>query len=254
MSAHEAFAQSFRRGIFDGELPQGVTARDPAEAAQRFAVYRNNVLHSLGRALAARFPVIERLVGADFFNAMARVYVEADPPNSPVLFAWGEGFAEFLEGFPPVAALPYLPDVARLEYARGQAYHAADLPALAPADLGALAARADAIRLVLHPSVTLIASGHAIRAIWAANQPGAAPQEIEDRPETALVLRDRKLDVPVWALGPGEAAFARELLGQAPLIRAAEAAATAEPGFDVGPILFRLFAAGAIIGWEDCTC
>lgn len=95
MSAHEAFAQSFRRGIFSDALPQGVTARDPAEADQRFAVYRNNVLHSLGRALAARFPVIERLVGADFFNAMARVYAEADPPNSPMLFAWGAGSPNF---------------------------------------------------------------------------------------------------------------------------------------------------------------
>eukprot|EP01036_Dinobryon_divergens_P055409 gene55409-73990_t len=85
-------------------------AEAPDEAAQRFAVYRNNVAHSLTRALARRFPVVERLVGLEFFTAMARLYIEADLPASPQLFLWGEGFARFLQGFPPVRSLAYLPD------------------------------------------------------------------------------------------------------------------------------------------------
>ncbi|MEZ5685248.1 MAG: DNA-binding domain-containing protein [Paracoccaceae bacterium] len=250
-AAHDAFLHDFRAAIFGGALPAGVTARAPDEASQRFDVYRNNVLHSLRMALGARFPVVERLVGPAFFAAMARVFAEAHPPESPMLFEWGGAFPAFLEAFPPVAGLPYLPDVARLELARGLAYHAADRAPLPAEALAGAAARADRIALGLHPSVALIASGHAIHAIWAANQPGATPGPIEDAPETVLVLRDRALEVPVWRLDPGEAAFCAALLAGQPLLAGAEAALAASPGFAPQPLLARLHRAGALVSIEE---
>ena len=105
---------------------------------------------------------------------MARLYIEADLPASPQLFLWGEGFARFLQDFPPLRSLPYLPDVSRLEWQRGIAYHAADSAAVSPADLAQAAVDPARFRLVLHPSVGLIRSRHAVVTIWQANQPGAA--------------------------------------------------------------------------------
>lgn len=251
MLSHETFLSAFRSGIFGAGLPVGVTARDPDEAERRFAIYRNNVLHSLTEALAARFPVVARLVGAEFFAAMAREFITRHPPESPMLFEWGGAFPAFLEDFPPVAGLPYLPDVARLERARGRAYHAADVEPLPPAALAEAAGRADCIALGLHPSVALIASGHAIHAIWAGNQPGVTPGPISDRPETVLVLRDRTLEVPVWRLGPGEAAFCAALLARRPLLAAAEVALTTDPQFAPQELLARLQRAGALISIEE---
>lgn len=109
----------FRAGLFSGSLPPGVTARDPAEAPRRFVVYRNNVIHSLSVALSRRFPVIERLVGAECFAGLARLFIESHPPESPVLLQWGGAFPGFLADCPPLAGLPYLADVARLELLRG---------------------------------------------------------------------------------------------------------------------------------------
>jgi hypothetical protein len=195
MPSHPEFVAAFRAGLSSGALPPGLTARAPEEAERRFTVYRNNVAHGLIAALRQRFPVVERLVGAEFFGAMARVFVEANPPETPMLMTYGGALPGFLERFPPVARLPYLADVARLELARGRAYHAADDP---PVALDALAAAAQAdpegLRLRLHPSVGLVASRWPAVSIWRSNQPGATPGRLTARgAECALVAR-RGLD------------------------------------------------------------
>ena len=111
--------------------PRALTGR----AAARFRVYRNNYRHGLARQLAEAYPVVERLVGDAFFAATAQVFLHAHPPRTRSLALFGAGFAEFLEGFPPAASVPYLADVARLERARLEALHAADADPLAPAAL-----------------------------------------------------------------------------------------------------------------------
>lgn len=191
-SHHAAFLAAFRRGLDAGGLPPGVTAPAPEEAARRFAVYRNNVVHGLTQALVRRFPVVERLVGPAFFAAMARVFVAAHPPRTPVLLRYGDAFPGFLAGFPPVAHLPYLADVARLELARGAAYHAADA---APLDPEALRTAGPRTRLRLHPSLRLLRSDWPVVAIWAANQPGGSGSPSDRGPQVALVARDPALRV-----------------------------------------------------------
>lgn len=248
MPAHAELIAEFRAGLASGALPKGVTARDPAEAEQRFAVYRNNVTYSLSRALAARFPVIERLLGAAFFAALAREFLIAHPPASPMLFRWGEAFAGFLRDFPPLADYPYLPDVARLEWLRGEAYHAPDIAAAGPEHL-AQAAESPAMRGAnLHPSVRILQADYAALSIWQANQPDAPPAAGLDaeRPESALILRDSADRVQVLPLRPGDAAFVQALMHGATLLAAAEAALRDAPGHDAGALLLELARAGAI--------
>lgn len=172
-------------------------------AALRFAVYRNNVASSLSTALAG-------------------AYRAADPPRQPVLAEWGAGFAAFLDCFPPLADWPYMGDVARIEYGRGLAFHAADAAALDPAALvGADPAR---LMLRLHPAVRLLRLTHPAVTIWAQNQPGASPAPIPPDPQIALILRDRRLDVPVTAIGAGDARLIEGIGAGQPLARAAAAA------------------------------
>lgn len=245
---HDGFVTAFRAGLAGGALPGGVTAAAPDEAARRFAVYRNNVMHSLTEALGRRFPVVARLVGDEFFRAMAQVFIARHPPASPVLLHWGEAFPGFLAGFPPVAGLPYLPDVARIERARGLAYHAADAAPLSPAEVAGAAISPEDLRLGLHPSVSLVASDWPAASIWAANQPGADPAAMRaSGPEAALILRDPALEVPVRALRPGDAALVAALLEGQALGPAAARAQGTEPGHDPAAILGFLMQSGAII-------
>lgn len=254
MTSHPELVSAFREGLRTGVLPVGATARNAEEVARRFDVYRNNVAHGLSEALGRRFPVVERLVGGAFFRALALAFLETHPPRSPVLLAWGEAFPGFLAAFPPVAGLPYLPDVARLELARGRAYHAADLPALGPEDLARAATDPEAARLALHPSVSVIASRFAVVSVWRANQPGASAGALDPaRPETALILRDSALEVPVRAIGPGDAALLGALAEGAPLLAAAARALRAEPRHDPAPLLAALAAAGALLAPDPET-
>jgi len=82
----------------DGAVPPGLV---DAEASGRFEIYRVNVVSGLVRALATRFPATERLVGGAFFAAMARAFLRAKPPTSPLLMTYGEAFPAFLRRYAP---------------------------------------------------------------------------------------------------------------------------------------------------------
>jgi hypothetical protein len=246
LPGHPEFIRAYDAGLKGAPVPRGVTAIAPDETERRFAVYRNNVAVSLTDALAKRFPVIKRLVGEAFFTAIARVYAEAHRPASPVLLEWGASFPAFLAGFPPLADYPYMADVARIEHARGVAFHAADArPATVESFLGADPSH---MKLRLHSSVQLLRLNHPAVSIWERNQPGASPEgPALAGAEIALVLRDRVFNVPVFAIGEGDAAMIEHIGYGASLTVAAEMAIRTEPNHDPQPLILRLMQSGAIL-------
>ena len=229
-------------------VPDGVRRDSRLSRERRFSVYRNNVKASLAAALAARFPVVQRLVGEEFFTAMALVFIERHPPRSPVLAEYGGGFADFLEQFDPARDLPYLADMARLEWARHGAFHAADAR---PADIGHLAAlppeQLGAAVLCLHPATAVIASLWPIVSLWLTNTHDRTPRPPADwNGEAALVARPH-LEVLVHRLPPGADRLVAELARGLALGAATEAASRAHPDFDLATTLSTLFGAGAVV-------
>lgn len=231
----------------DCPVPSGLTAHTTAPHVKRFAVYRNNVITGLIRAMRTRFPATERAVGVEFFGAMAHVFVTSHPPRSPLLMTYGDEFPLFIAGFAPAAEIPYLADLARIEAARTRAYHAADADAIDPAQLQSIPADALArMRVVLHPSAEIVRSVHPVVTLWAMNSGELNPAPIEDwRAQDALILRPG-LDVEVRQLPPGGAAFLRALAGGATLAAAAEAAAADDENFDLTANLAGLIGSGLV--------
>lgn len=171
MTSQAAFSNSLLTA--GSPCPPGLTAWNGSDPGRRFDVYRNNVLVSLIDAMADSCPVVEALVGTEFFRAMAGVFVRAQPPASAVMAHYGAGFDTFIRNFPPAAALPYLADIARLELLRAQAFHAADAKPLSAADLAEVGTDAGALpgaRITLHPSVAVVSSSFAIASLWHAHQ------------------------------------------------------------------------------------
>ena len=240
----------FARAVLQAPLsvPDGVRPDVRPTRERRFGVYRNNVKASLAAALAAKFPVVARLVGEEFFTAMALVFIERHPPRSPVLAEYGAAFASFLEGFDPAADLPYLPDTARLEWARHVAFHGADAN---PADLARLAElppeALGSVTLGLHPAMAVIASPWPIVSVWTTNTHDATPEapSADWTGETALVTRPL-LDVLIQRLPPGADRLVAALAQGIALGAAAEAASSAHERFDLAMALSTLFSAGAI--------
>ena len=171
----------------------------PGPLDARMEVYRRGVLANLRGALASAYPVVLRLVGEDFFDEAARQYALAVPSVSGDLSEYGAGFGDFLARYPHAAGLAYLGDVARLEWAVHESHRAADVAAFDFAALAAVAPdRQGAIRFRLHPAVRLLASPHAIVAIWEANQPGRDGTPVRSEgPEHVLVRRAGGVSTPV---------------------------------------------------------
>src|SRR5208337_957674 len=118
--------------------PAATRGRKGAPDGRRFAVYRNNVAVGLIGAIESRYPATRRILGEQAFRGLARAYVQAEKPRSPVLIAYGESFPDFITGSCEILGFPYLADVARLENAWVEAYHAADADAASLAYLAAL--------------------------------------------------------------------------------------------------------------------
>lgn len=229
--------------------PSALTSHSGETIGARFAVYRRNVSASLIQVQEARFPVVARLVGTEFFRAMASSYVAQSPPLSPALVTYGGGFPEFIAAFAPAADLPYLPDVARLEWLQHEAYHAADAEPLDAAILAALPAeRLADVRFALHPSLRLLSSAFPVIAIWRTNTHDAevAAIDLAAGGEDALILRPR-LEVEISKLPQGAHDFIADLRELA-LGPAADRAGSRSDRFDLQSALAGLVASGAIVG------
>ncbi len=235
----------FRAALFDPALavPPGLTDPQGRSAGKRFDVYRNNVVMSLIEALQSSFPVIRKLVGDEFFDGMARLFVRQHPPTSPLLMFYGAEMPGFLAGFEPAAHLGYLPDMAQLELAMRRSYHAADASPIDPAALAAIAPdRLDAVRMTLTPATRLVRSDWPLHAIWRFNMIDGAAKPVMQA-EDVLILRPAFDPVPHLAPKGGGALIAALAAGQT--LGQAAAAAT-DPDLDLGATLGLLLQGQAI--------
>ncbi len=244
MSADQA---SFAAALLDGQapVPAGLQDGRGAPAGKRFAVYRNNVAVGLTEALEVSFPVLRKLVGEDFFKSMAGVFLRQHPPESPILALYGARMADFLQDFAPVSQLGYLPDIARLEQAIRESFHAADAAPIAPTALQALAPEAlMGARLHLAPALRIIRSPWPIHAIWLFNMVEGAPQPPGHGQDVLISRVD--YDPKPHVLPAGGADFIAALQEGASFAVALQRARTTAADFDLTTTLGLLIAGAAI--------
>ncbi len=247
--------QQFARALLSSEpvLPSGLACPRGAVGAERFAIYRNNVAVSLIEALRSAYPVVNRLVGDEFFSAMARAHSLLHLPSSPVLLAYGGDFPDFIGAFEQAATLPYLAEVARLEWFWLESYHAAEAEPLVIEALHTMAPfELPELRLNLHPSARLIHLVHPALAIWRAHQEPDDPGEMEfaEGPEHLLCVRPYA-DVEIVPLSHGAHAFLETVRARATIGEAVEAALNAEPDIAIADLFPTLFGAGVFAGFAD---
>jgi len=243
-----SYAVAFTRALLDPDVatPAVVAGPKSKAAVNRYNVYRNNVTVSLINALAVAFPATLRITGVDFFRAMARFYVRSTPPSSPLLFEYGQDFPDFIERYEYAQSVPWLSDVARIERAWLDAYHAADVQSLMPHELAAVPSEQlpDTV-LKPHPATRVIRSRFSAVTIFIASRSDGPDSHIEViEPEDALVTRSA-LEVEVRQLPPGGAIFLSRLIAGESLGAAASAAFSESPSFDLSANIRGLLEAGA---------
>jgi hypothetical protein len=245
-----SYAAVFAAALLDPDraTPAALARPNGKFARKRYSVYRNNVTVSLIKALAAVFPATMRITGVDFFRAMARFHVRAKPPTSPLLFEYGRDFPDFIERYEYARSMPWLADVARIERAWLDAYHAADVEPLAAHILAFLPPErlVEAV-LTPHPATRIVCSRYPAVTIFAANRSdGPVGRIAASEPEDALATRPG-LEVMVRRLPPGGATFLKRLIAGEPLGVAAAAALADSPAFDLAANIRGMLEAGAFI-------
>lgn len=155
----------------------------------RIDIYRNSILSCLIQALNDIYPVCSKLVGQQFFDAMSRLYAQQHPSPTPDLADFGEQFSDFIADFEHAQSLPYLPDVARLEWAWHCAFHANDESGLDFEALGQVSAEQQSdLVFKLPKSATLLQSDYPVDKIWQTNQDDADPDDVVDLNEGGVKL------------------------------------------------------------------
>jgi Putative DNA-binding domain len=213
---------------------------------KRFSVYRNNVAMALSNALAANFPALATLVGADFFRAMAVDFGRQYPPSGQLLFEYGANFPEFVAKADALAKFPYLADVARLESLWLQSYHETDaLPLEGEKLQEAIALQSEDVRLISHPALRLLRSNYSVVTITRASRSKKTLEGINPAlPEWCLVTRP-DLNVIVQAISEPDFVFLEHLHCGATFGDAADNAFKSHSDFDLSKAIGLALNSGA---------
>jgi hypothetical protein len=245
--------QRFADALFDGA--DGAVAPEVAangiDPGQRIDIYRTNLREGFVQALAISFPVIERLVGADYFRQLALDFLRAYPSRAGNLHHIGGPLPGFLRERFADSDYAYLADVAALEWAYEEALIAADaqpmtvdaLSEIDPADY-------EQLRFDLHPASKLVRSAYPIVRIWRANQPETASDELIDLRaggERVLVLRTAE-GIEFHSLPLGDFAALDAFARGEPLGVALDEAQQADAAFDLGAALVRFMRLNVLVG------
>jgi hypothetical protein len=236
--------RNFASSLLDPELPVPVDVTGTPK--KRYAVYRNNVTVSLVRAMESNFPAIRKLLGETYFAGLAREFVQQNPPQSPLLFSYGDNFAVYLEGQADLQDYPYLPDVARLEQFWRQSYHELDAACLAPEALAAFSSDEIAdLRLTPHPALRLMTSQHPVRSIFQANREEGMTLDVSlDQPEHVIVSRPN-YDVMLLSVNNAAYLFIKALKENRTFGEAADAAFAVDEDFDLADCIANILLSGA---------
>lgn len=247
MSSLPDYQRDFANSLMaTNELESGT----PQQVAP-MAIYRNNYFSNLSAALADVYPVVRRLVGAQFFDQMARRFITGSKSTSGNIQEYGADFGDFIGAYLPARELVYLPDVARLEWLCHQAFHAADCAQSAyPKALDMPYQHYGRLCFEFHPACRFIESSYPIGTIWHANQPeSAADQRIElANAAEYLLIRRPIFTVAVVQLSCAQFVAFKALSEGQNLEAAINAASFVDALFDIEQFLAVVLAPGVASG------
>lgn len=231
--------QMLLRALWGDARPAVVEAwlrGDPAQRRRGLQAYRAHAGALAERALAAAFPTVAALVGPECLAGLARAFWHAQPPQDGDVDTWGAALPAFIDADAQLADVPYLADVARLDWAVHEAGRAADDTAPAQGVPRLVAHPPDRLRLHLRAGWAVCVSAHPLHAIWCAHrgridEPGrfdAAREALALGQGEAVRVRREGLSVRVDRIPAPVARFEQAVLAGRCLARALQAAG---PGF-----------------------
>ena len=226
----------------EAEFGAAIAEFDQAVADPRFGIYRNNVASALTNAIRVRYPVVEQLVGPEFFAMMGRAFASEHKPSSAMLINYAAEFPDFVSNFVPAATVPYLADVATLESAWWMVYHAADTAPLNKDAFAALTPEAwGETHLRFLPYAKVLKFQYSAVSIWRGHHnDGLTMPSFVSKPEYALIHREGT-QIIVHTLTQDMYLFLDALAQGGTLLDAYEVASEHQEAFDILSSVQQLF-------------
>ncbi len=198
---------------------------DRISAKGRIGIYRESAIGNITIALQMTYPVVEDLVGVEFFEGMSRKYTQKYFPKSGDMNDYGAEMANFIEGFEPAKSLSYLPDIARLEWLFHLSSLADDRQASDWSGLAELCEEELAkLVIIMHPSVQIMSSKHPVLKIWAMSRENGEGFDISKYGGDNVLLVRKDLKVNLYPLADNELAFLLALIDGETLLEAMDRA------------------------------
>ena len=245
---------AFGSALLDPDIavPKGIIGPDGKDAPKRFSVYRNNVVLSLMEAMGETYPGVRNIIGEENFAILARNFIAAHPPSSPMMQAYGDLFPKFIKQFKPLQQFPFLTDVAMVEKKWIEAYHARDTIPLDPASLSAI--NPDdlmQIRFQPHPATHLVLSSFELFELFCLrkeeNLANRANLSYEKSQSVRAVLITRPhLVVEVKNLDQASTEFVKLILDQKSLGQAVESAMGISIEFNPSKAIAMMLSSGML--------
>jgi hypothetical protein len=227
-----------------------LVAGDASEAPARLAIYRNNVLSRLTKSLRETFPVVCRLVDERFFDYVVDGYIRTALPTKGCLGHYGDTFPAFLAAFPAASELPYLPDVARLEWIMHRVQRTETIPTLPLTTLATLDGDPAEVRLRLAPWLGYLSSVYNVDEIWAAHHADRSLGGLQVISMNLALQVQGLEELSLSRLPPATWVFRSALAGGDTLGEAVTLTTRIFPLFDLASALSALFREGCVVGLD----
>lgn len=207
-------------------------------------VYRNNYFSNLSNALAEAYPLIQKVVGEEFFKAMSYDYIANHPSYHGYVQEYGKEMAQFLNTYPHVASLPYLSELAQFEWACHEIFFSAALVPLEATTLNQFLAQADleTFKFSLHPTAQIFAFNYPILKIWSLCMENPHQEINLDEGGVHVLITRPELEIVFRRLSPTEFNFLNALKKGASLKNAFE-----QTSIDLAAQFIEWFTLGLLI-------
>lgn len=242
--------ESMQKHFFEAlrqERPDPMLGASNILPEQSWAIYRRNYRDGHVAALADTYNTVRDLVGIDYFNQLARRYVTNSESRSGDLNDYGIDFPEFLDAnlskLPGGTTLPYLPDIARLDWCWFSQLRSSSSVSDWLAELLNLPQNGWQ-EVVIVPAAQLLRSEFPIHEIWHLSQGVVETVNLNKRGETVLIARASA--VTVTLLNEAQAAFVERWFAGEPLSFALAAALDIDDEFDFLAVMTMLAAQDAV--------
>jgi hypothetical protein len=193
----EKIQQDFIAAIFNTDRDTAIAhveGDNRLDASQRLGIYRGSVHGILTQSLGDTFPVCKALVGDEFFDKMCDIFVDKHPPTTPFFSHYGDKLSTFLGNFDPVNSIPFLKDVAELEWSRHMLWQQASKEPFDFSQIASLNEEQQA-NIVFHISsnLHLITSDYRIDHIWFAHQ-----DDNDNQLEDINIESETEVNLLIW--------------------------------------------------------